>query len=1763
MGQLTALIPPATTTRRAYLVPRELPPGPASFVGRNAEIEELRNALRREREHGAFLAVIHGAPGVGKSALAITFSHIVSAQFPRGQLFAQMRGAGEGDGAAAAGALIRQFVRALRDPEDEFPGNDETFRKEYRLLTDDRAILFVLDDVPPDLDIAALRSINPACAFIVTCRDVPSWSDVSYEKELGPLPEEDALELLRKTIGSDRVDKQERLSLNLVAGCLGEPQALIAAGTALASRPNWDLGMLLGVTMPALSPPARVRRRRTGSFDAAYAMLTTDEQEALRALGVLHERTVSPWMLATMLGTTEARGNRLASRLADACLIERYTSGSGAPTYVVEESVRDYAYKRAVIEDETVDDGPRLIAEEQANRLHEDRPFEEIGSIDELLQAHGDFTSAISAVRNAMSAAHERDSLPHEAYACAALADLYVDLGDMVSGEDLARQAIEKDKDRSGARANRCLVRIERRRHNLEAAVKYADRGLYQAQTADDLAEQIRILQEKAVALAIWGVADEAEEISAEALRLCKSLGDAGHRLLPGVMWARGTVLFYAHRHSEAAEILGEARRLAEPEELNQPDSGAWIDHMQSTVALAAGDRPMAERYAAQALTTFTSLRNRYGTAHARYQIGQIHFASGHLEDAARSFREALESFRNCGDYWIESEISLELARVYTRSAQIRAAVQLQWDARRGYKQLGRRTEARGAVRELSRTVLAGLRPRTAEVWLRVVLRRMLARRQGGSVSLLVADGLTGAAAILAVYAGLTSNTLLAVLCGAASFLALVAAYAGWAGWRIRIRAAGGVVLHRLRPSVPTYLPRRANLPFFYGRETELSSLLTYHAELRSKSAPRFAPSGPLVIGIHGRPGVGKTAFAQQLALRLAPSYYHGQLYQNMGNAGEPRPPRDILHSLLRQLRWPEAELQGKTADELASIFRAKTAGKRMLILLDACRSAEQLAAVLPGDSKCTVITTSRANLLAGRGQYSLRLGPVTAEEAATIFSTSLGESPMTKVDLVAEAAELCDFQPNALLAAAERARHEGLDQTIDRLRRPEARLDVLRHGGRDVADRIASEYANLERREKEAFLLLTIPESGTFVPWALQPLLGIESAEAANLMASISRVGLLELEGVDPSGFGRYRFSSLVRAFAEDRLRSGELSGDRLAQARDDFRRAYLAGALRVLARLGVKHLPKPRFDVPSYWYPQVRAWDDRVAKQLDFWVNAEFASLVPVVLEAKRHGQLTACWQIAARLGDCYSPSAGHREIRAAFEVAVAAARKTETVAGELRVRLARCGYLTAVHDYSAAVDELTATLSLAKSVHDRAAEAQALRRLGQAWQELGYHDRALEALREARTIAVGNMLRRERRLTELFLEEDEAIRDPSRWAYRSSAHDHAEDVRDNLQFQEKVIADRAARRRRDAAPAGLPKDTPRSAGNLASKYAVEHETVAALLHWPPSEPGPAARSADLRARSDGLGARSAIWLAAQALRSAIRIGLPHAQAQARCDVAEALLRAGQVDDCLDHLAIASRCVRELTHDESQHLTACLQRVRGEALLRRDQPREALAALESTERWLAQREPWAHARVLVLLGNAQRMLPDFPAALAAHTGAAATFAQCRDYAALDRALAELSVTLRLMGSQRSARRLERALVGSIVRPDGSETATPGQGIEVEARRDRKAPEATVGVTELLEVRARRTPRQLWPAGHEGEPLAVRVLLTCDGAEIKPVTAVAKITKGGLDTPLFFKLTPRDAGDLHIRAQVYEDNSGLLLREIETSMTVVEPGRR
>jgi hypothetical protein len=879
----------------------------------------------------------------------------------------------------------------------------------------------------------------------------------------------------------------------------------------------------------------------------------------------------------------------------------------------------------------------------------------------------------------------------------------------------------------------------------------------------------------------------------------------------------------------------------------------------------------------------------------------------------------------------------------------------------------------------------------------------MLRRRQGRQAGhqrrrpprALVDAALGVLAANLGVLAGWTQSTPLRVVVGGAFLLVTIA----------------GVIVHqRLKPTVPTSLPAKGNIPFFKGRNKELSELERRHNQAQAKAGSPVA-SGPLLLAIHGRPGVGKTALAQQFALKIADDYPDGLLYQNMGTGGDPKPPRDILHSLLLELQWPEEEMRGRSAAELGGIFRAITADKRVLMVLDAARSLEQIKDVLPGGSKCTVITTSRANLLAGGGWHSQRIGPVTGEEATDIFLTALGPDRAVGPDLVSEAIELCDFQPNALLSFAARAADEGLVRALERLRPDQNRLDVLRYDGRDVAERLTSEYSNLEGLEREAFLLLTIPESESFVPWALQPLLGIGSAEAGNLLASISRVGLLEHEGRDPSGFGRYRFSSLARLFAEQQLRNDDLPMARVEAARRDFRHAYLAASMKVIDQLGVTGLPTLNFPVPDLWYPQENGWEERVASNLSTWIRAEFGSIIRVIQDAADSGQPTLCWQIAARLGDCYSPPAAHTEVRAAFRTALDAARAESLPTAEKKVRLAIAGYLTCTHEYKEAIAELNIVAEIARNEGDETTAAEAFRRLAHVWQETGHYRQASTALKDGRSAST-HAGHGEERLLEMLLTENTAVREPEQWTRQPPINGLRPDQRDSSQFLEKILLGRAARRRRDSKASDELLEAARQFGdgNTAHSFDLAYEQAATRLHL----------AAYWRLRSNSLPMtddRSCISLAALAVRSSDRLDRPHARAQARCVLAHALILAGEPEAAIKQLDAVGQFLQPVPSSDSERLIARSQRLRGEALLRIRDPQAALNVLEPARQWLERREPWAYAEIMMLIGSAHRQLREFSPALAAHAMATEIFRRHRDEVAADHALSELCATLREAG--------------------------------------------------------------------------------------------------------------------------------------------------
>ncbi|WP_029182136.1 AAA family ATPase [Streptomyces globisporus] len=73
-------------------LPAQLSSGERSFVGRRPQLRVLDTLVASDPARRPHIAVVVGAPGVGKTALATHWAHARRDHFPDGQLYADLRG---------------------------------------------------------------------------------------------------------------------------------------------------------------------------------------------------------------------------------------------------------------------------------------------------------------------------------------------------------------------------------------------------------------------------------------------------------------------------------------------------------------------------------------------------------------------------------------------------------------------------------------------------------------------------------------------------------------------------------------------------------------------------------------------------------------------------------------------------------------------------------------------------------------------------------------------------------------------------------------------------------------------------------------------------------------------------------------------------------------------------------------------------------------------------------------------------------------------------------------------------------------------------------------------------------------------------------------------------------------------------------------------------------------------------------------------------------------------------------------------------------------------------------------------------------------------------------------------------------------------------------------------------------------------------------------------------------------------------------------
>lgn len=209
-------------------------------------------------------------------------------------------------------------------------------------------------------------------------------------------------------------------------------------------------------------------------------------------------------------------------------------------------------------------------------------------------------------------------------------------------------------------------------------------------------------------------------------------------------------------------------------------------------------------------------------------------------------------------------------------------------------------------------------------------------------------------------------------------------------GPELVLRLRGG--RNGVTPAVPRQLP--AATAFFVGRAAELK-ILDGLLEDPPGSGNGMA-AAPVIVAIGGIAGVGKTTLAVHWAHQIAAEFPDGQLYANLRGfdpSGLPVAAETLTRDFLDAFGIPPARIPASYEARLA-LYRTVLATKRVLIVLDNARDADQVQPLLPGSAGCFVLVTSRASLVglaATEGAHLLTLDLPPAGEARELLARRLG----------------------------------------------------------------------------------------------------------------------------------------------------------------------------------------------------------------------------------------------------------------------------------------------------------------------------------------------------------------------------------------------------------------------------------------------------------------------------------------------------------------------------------------------------------------------------------------------------------------------------------------------------------------------------------------------------------------------------------------------------------------------------------------------------
>lgn len=332
----------------------QLPADAGVLHGRADTVEAVRRSISTAAREGRLpLVSVSGAPGVGKTALAVHLGHQLADEFPDGQWYVRLRGQQEVRARpldVLSELLTYSGVRGAAQP-----ATADARAAALRAALADRRVLIVLDDAASAEQVEPLLPGAGGCAVIVTSRSTLGALVALHggrAVSLDPLSPEAAVGLLTAVFRDHAITVAPDVVRDLAALCGNLPLALRIAAANLATAGPTDARAYVrrlrdGDRLGGLSVPGDPRVALRAAIAPSYQGLGDAERRALRLLGSTPTDCFTTGDLAALTDVDWPTADAVLRTLTSSHLVRPARGGR----FVTHDLIRLYAAEQSRIED--------------------------------------------------------------------------------------------------------------------------------------------------------------------------------------------------------------------------------------------------------------------------------------------------------------------------------------------------------------------------------------------------------------------------------------------------------------------------------------------------------------------------------------------------------------------------------------------------------------------------------------------------------------------------------------------------------------------------------------------------------------------------------------------------------------------------------------------------------------------------------------------------------------------------------------------------------------------------------------------------------------------------------------------------------------------------------------------------------------------------------------------------------------------------------------------------------------------------------------------------------------------------------------------------------------------------------------------------------------------------------------------------------------------------------------------------------------------